>query len=88
MIQEDARRGTSINAAIDQASLLRYWAWVRQSVAVGIALPIDNHTVEYWMDFMLDPVPDDDGRVYAEIFRQPIPTDSCHMRQSCTEFQL
>jgi hypothetical protein len=69
-IQEDAGRGTSINAAADQASLLPYWAWARQSIAVGVSLPIDNHTVEYWLNFVLDPLPDDDdGRVYAEVLR-------------------
>jgi hypothetical protein len=46
-IQEDAGRGTSIDAAIDQASLLQYWAWAKQRIAVGIAFPVDNHTVEY-----------------------------------------
>jgi hypothetical protein len=56
-VQEDGGRGTSINSAADQASLLRYWAWARQSIAVGIRLPIDNHTVEYWFNFTLDPLP-------------------------------
>jgi hypothetical protein len=42
-IQEDAGRGTAINCAIDQERLLQYWAWARQSNAVGIALPIDNY---------------------------------------------
>jgi hypothetical protein len=36
-----------------------------------VSPPIDNHTVEYWLDFTLDPLPnDDDGRVYAEVLRQ------------------
>jgi hypothetical protein len=70
-IQEDGGRGTSINSSADQASLFRYWAWARQSIAVGIGLAIDNHTVEYWPSFTLNPVPDDDeGRVYPEILRQ------------------
>jgi hypothetical protein len=70
-IQEDAGRGTAINCANDQAKLLQYWAWARQSIAVGIAFLIDNYTAEYWMNLTLDPLPDDDdGRAYAEVLRQ------------------
>jgi hypothetical protein len=70
-IQVDVGRGTFINAVDDQASLLRYWAWARQTIAVGVALPVDNHVIEYWFDFVLDPLPDDEeGRVYAEVLRQ------------------
>jgi hypothetical protein len=70
-IQEDGGRGTSINATVDQAILLRYWAWARRSIAVGLALSVNSYTIEYWFDFMLEPIPDDDdGRVYHEILRR------------------
>jgi hypothetical protein len=70
-IQEGAGRETHINCANDQSRLLQYWAWARQSIAVGLALPIDNYPTEYWMNLTLDPLPeDDDGRAYAEVLRQ------------------
>jgi hypothetical protein len=70
-IQEDQGRGTAINSGEDQARLLQYWAWARQEIAVGVALSIDNHAVEYWLNLVLDPlVDDDDGRAYALALQQ------------------
>jgi hypothetical protein len=59
-ILEEGGRGTSINSTSDQPMLLKYWAWARQSLAAGISVVIDNHTVEFWLNLTLDPLPDDE----------------------------
>jgi hypothetical protein len=45
-IQEDNGRGTAINCAEDHARLLQYWAWAKQSIAVGVGLNLDNHSAD------------------------------------------
>jgi hypothetical protein len=45
-IQEDQGRGTAINSTEDHARLLKYWAWARQEIAVGVALNLDSHSAE------------------------------------------
>jgi hypothetical protein len=70
-IQDDNGRGTAISYGEDQARLLQHWAWARQEIAGGVSLSIDNHTAEYWMNLMLDPLEDDDdGKAYAPALHQ------------------
>jgi hypothetical protein len=70
-IQEDNARGTSINFAIDQAHMLQYWAWSGQAVRVGIGLNINDYSCGYWLDIIMQQVPDEEeGRVHFEILHQ------------------
>jgi hypothetical protein len=70
-IQKDQGRGTAINSTEDHARLLQYWAWARQEIAVGVALNLDNHSAEYWLKLVLDPLEDDDGgRAYPLALEQ------------------
>jgi hypothetical protein len=69
-IQEDAGRDTVINCQNDQARLLQYCAWARQSIAVSIALPIDNHNTEYWMNFEAQKPPNSLDRMHASLPKQ------------------
>jgi hypothetical protein len=83
-IQEDQGRGTAINSKEDQARLLQYWAWARQEIAAGVAFFIDNHTTEYWMNLVLDPLEEEDeGRAYAGALQQ-----LCHWRLRQLSLQI
>jgi hypothetical protein len=53
-------RGTSIRVVLDQAHLLQYFAWAEHPIETGIALPVDNFTIEYWFQITLQQLPDED----------------------------
>jgi hypothetical protein len=48
-----------INSQFDRERLLQYCAWAQQVIDVGVAFPVDNHTVEYWFTLTLQPLPEE-----------------------------
>jgi hypothetical protein len=62
--QEDAGRGTEINLRMDQLRVVDYWAQAGQTALIGVALQVNNHTVEYWMQMSLDPAADEPLETY------------------------
>jgi hypothetical protein len=67
-IQEDNARGTSINLAIDQARMLQFWAWSGQAVRAGTGLNINEYSCEFWLDIIMQLVPEEDeGRADFEV---------------------
>jgi hypothetical protein len=63
-IQEYFGRVTKIANRTDQLRILDYWAQSNQSMLVGVTIYIDNHTVEYWLPMMLDPIPGEPLELY------------------------
>jgi hypothetical protein len=85
-IVEDKGRGSEIHSQEDQGKLLQYWAWAQLPLDVGIIFPTkDARTYEFWLEFSLQPVPEDDGdpmsyfRVIKELWMERLRKDSPHV---------
>jgi hypothetical protein len=71
-VLEERWRGTEIHSSADQAKPLKYWAWSQQPIEVGVLVPETNHSIEYWMDLTLQPLPDDEeGTTYPLALKEP-----------------
>jgi hypothetical protein len=70
-ILEERGRGTVTAKLMDQGRLLQYLAWLQQPVDVGVMIPGETHTIEYWMPIVLQPVPDDDDpTTYPRVLKE------------------
>jgi hypothetical protein len=90
-ILEERGRGTEIHSTPDQGKLLKYWAWLQQPIEVGVLFPEVNHTIEYWMNITLQPVPDDEDpltyhRVLKELWMDRLRGISKGVAQSLATF--
>jgi hypothetical protein len=54
-----AFRGSSINAQLDRARLLQYFAWTQQVIETGVAFSVNDYHIEFWFNEALQPDPDD-----------------------------
>jgi hypothetical protein len=70
-IQEERGRGTEIRSPSDQAKLLQYWAWAEQPIEVGVLVPDEKYTLEFWMKLTLQPLPgDEDMALYPQQLKE------------------
>jgi hypothetical protein len=69
---EESGRGTAITNVLDQARLLRFWAWKQEPLQVGVLIPsTDALKVEYWMWVTLQPISgEDDLTVYIMALKE------------------